>query len=632
MFRFDRIGHGVVYRISVNDTKRKPGNLRLLVRLLSLCRGSLWVGALVVLFNVLHHGVHILGLKYVGASIDFLLVRFKDSEAVVHWPPFWQPDTDWQAFDGVLFGVGAILSTALLKMVFQYLAAERMAQFVHVRILPQLQDRIFNKIQNMSFSFYDKESTGSIINRAAGDVQSVRSFVDSVLVEGLTMVVTVLFYGATMFAINPVLSLACMGTVPVILGLSIAFSLLVRPRLLQSRTLFDRMVLSLSEYIDGIKTVKGLSLERELGAELHHRNDDVQNQQNRIFLITSIFSPAINLASQMGLVVLLIYGGKLAIDGQLAVGSGLVVFASLLQQFSNQVTTFSHVIAAIQESLTGAQRIFELLDTPIPVSDPEQPVMVEHLKGDVTFDRVTFEFKQENTALEDISFSVPAGSCVALMGETGSGKSALLHLLARFYDPVKGRVMIDGFDIRSFPLDFMRKNVGVLFQESFLFNDTVYNNIRYGKPDASREEVEAAARKAHAHDFVCQLEGGYDAVIREGAKNLSGGQRQRIGLARVLISDPAILLLDDPSSALDSKTERAIFEAIADTIHSRTTFMVAHRVSTLERADIVIVLKHGRIVQMGSHSELMLVDGPYRDAAELQMAESWEDESSLMVG
>ena len=572
----------------------------------------------VILFNVSFHFWNIIGLNYIGTSIDYLIHTFRDTSTLIKWPFSYDLSVGHSTIQVVFMLFAAILLTGLLKMVAQFVSSERMAVLVHVRIIPQLQRKVFQKIQNLSFSYFDKESSGAIINKAAGDVQSVRAFVETVLVEGLTLSVTLTLYFSNMLMIHKRLALYCMVAIPLMALSSYLFSRIVRPRMLHSRTLFDRLVLGLSEYVEGIKTVKGLSLEKRLGKELHRKNDDVEKQQYRVFWCTSLFSPSINLMSQIGMIILLIYGGHLAMRGEIEIGTGLVVFASLLQQFSNQINSFSHLIATIQESFTGAQRIFEVLDTPVPVSQPAKPVEVKKIRGDVEFKDVSFEFTANKTALQNISFSVTEGTCVALMGETGSGKSALLHLLARFYDPQQGQVKIDGHDIRDLDLSLVRHDIGVLFQETFLFADSVLNNIRFGNPQVSVDEIVKAAKQAHIHDFIMQLDKGYESFVQEGAKNLSGGQRQRIGLARALLSNPSILLLDDPSSAVDSKTEKAIFEAIQDTIATRTTFMVAHRISTLRRADRILVLKHGRIIQDGSHDELLNQEGPYREAAFLQ--------------
>jgi ATP-binding cassette subfamily B protein len=300
----------------------------------------------------------------------------------------------------------------------------------------------------------------------------------------------------------------------------------------------------------------------------------------------------------------------------------------LLQQFSNQVSTTAQIANGVQESLTGAGRVFEILDAPLGVQSPDRPQALPVCRGAVRFEHVTFDYIEGNSVLRGVDFTVAPGECVAIVGETGSGKSALLSLIPRFYDPAAGRVLIDGHDIRTLDVQELRRHVGMVFQESFLFSDTVAANIGFAKTDASPEELIAAARAARAHDFIMALPEGYDTVLGESGVDLSGGQRQRLAIARALLANPSILLLDDPTAAIDPETEHEILGAIENAIAGRTTFVVAHRLSTLKRADRIIVLQQGRIVAAGTHQELLHREGAYRRAALLQMV---DDESRALL-
>jgi ATP-binding cassette subfamily B protein len=324
------------------------------------------------------------------------------------------------------------------------------------------------------------------------------------------------------------------------------------------------------------------------------------------------------------MMVLLGYGGWLVAHDRLPLGTGLIVFAGLLEQFSGQVNNVANIVNSVQQSLIGARRVFEILDAPVEVKSAPDALRVPRLAGAVQFERVTFAYDGIDPVLRDIDLEVRPGQCVAILGATGAGKSVLMSLVPRFYDVTGGRLLLDGHDVRRINLDDLRRNIGIVFQESFLFSNTVAANIAFGHPEASRAQIERAARIAAAHDFILELPQGYDTVLGESGNSLSGGQRQRLAIARAVLLEPAILLLDDPTAAIDSETEHEIFAALDRAIAGRTTFIVAHRLSTLRRADFIIVMDNGRIVQRGTHEELMRVPGPYRHIASLQLVDSGE--------
>jgi ATP-binding cassette, subfamily B, bacterial len=322
--------------------------------------------------------------------------------------------------------------------------------------------------------------------------------------------------------------------------------------------------------------------------------------------------------TQVNMIVLLGYGGLMLMRGEVALGTGLVVFAGLLQQFSAQVNTITTVADSIQLSLTSARRVFEVLDAPVEVMSPPNPVPLGRPRGEIVFENVSFHYHADSAVLSDVSFAVRPGELVALAGVTGSGKSVLMSLIPRFYDPTSGRILLDGHDLRDVSLEELRRSVGLVFQENFLFSDTVAANIAFGSPSASKEQIVRAAQIAAADKFIRELPQGYDTMLGELGANLSGGQRQRLAIARALLLDPPILLLDDPTAAVDAGTEHEIIEALENAQRGRTTFIVAHRLSTLRRADRILVLERGRLVQQGTHRELMARPGPYHRAVSLQ--------------
>ncbi|HTB81782.1 MAG TPA: ABC transporter ATP-binding protein [Opitutaceae bacterium] len=600
-----------------------------LLRLLGLCWRERARCIQVILCQIALLTLSLAGLGSTGLGIDYLRSILQPHAPPVHWPFALSPPPAWGPQTVIAVIAAVVIAAALLRGTLAWLSGALLARLVHRRVISDLQTTVFAKLQHLNFRFFDQHSRGEIINRATGDIQAVRTFVDTVLIQALVTVLTVAVYVSYMASIHVGLTFACLATLPLLWIACVMFSHAVHPLYLRNRELFDRMVLTLAESIEGVGVIKGFAREREMGRRFREHNLAVKDQQGRIFWRTSLFTPGIDLLTQVNLVVLLIYGGKLVIEGVLPLGTGLVVFAGLLQQFSTQVTTIAQIANGVQESLTGARRVFDILDAPAGLPMPPNPIVPPVSLGAVRFENVSFSHKEGGpAALQNIDFAVAPGECIAIVGETGSGKSALLSLIPRFYDPTSGRVFVDEYDVRTLDLQTLRRRVGVVFQESFLFSDTVAANIAFGQPDASHEAIVAAARAACAHDFITALPDGYDTVLGESGVDLSGGQRQRLTIARALLTNPSILVLDDPTAAIDPETEHEILIAIEQALAGRTTFVVAHRLSTLQRANRIIVLERGRIVQTGTHAGLMREDGPYRGAALHQMI---DEESRRML-
>jgi ABC-type multidrug transport system fused ATPase/permease subunit len=569
------------------------------------------------------------GLSFTGVGIDYI------RQVVAHSGPGAPPVAPVRIFHmslaagmrpmevlGVLGGMILVLSSC--RAFLNYVYALKVNVLVQQKLVVDLRAEIYDKLQRLSFRFFDANTTGSIITRVTGDVQSVRMFVDQVLIQSVIMVISLTVYAIYMASLSPGLTLACLATTPVLWILSAVFSRKIQPEYAENRNLVEKMVQYLAESIQGVAVVKAFGRERENRQKFEDLNSCVLTQQYKIFWWVSLFSPTAGFLTRINTTVLLAYGGWLVAHGRLPLGAGLVVFAGLLDQFAGQVNNVATIVNSVQQSLIGARRVFEILDAPIDVRTPPDAVRRPRLEGNVRFEGVSFEYGKNEPVLRDITLEVKPGECVAILGATGSGKSVLMGLIPRFYDVSKGRLLIDGIDVRHLHLDDLRRNIGTVFQESFLFSNTVAANIAFGHPDATQDQIERAARIAAAHEFIIGLPKGYETVLGESGNSLSGGQRQRLAIARAVLLEPAILLLDDPTAAIDSETEHEIFEALDRAIEGRTTFIVAHRLSTLRRADLIIVLENGRIVQRGTHAELIKVPGPYLHVANLQLVDSRE--------
>lgn len=592
-------------------------NTQLILRLLGLTWRYRWgcFRVLLTQFGLLATGIALVGLA--GLSIDTLRHAVDPLARPPQWPLWLAPPPDWAPMHQIRALAASVFIVALVRLLLGFYNGVWFGELLQGRLVVDLRAQCYDKLQRLEFRFFDTHTSSSLINRVGGDVQNLRLFVDGILFQVVTLVVSLAAFLSYMLAIHVGLTLACLATTPLVWATSSAFSRAVRPGYKNASEIFDGLVQRLAESIRGIRVIKAFAKENSELERFAHTNDTLRDVQYQIFSRVTTFVPFIIFLSQTNIIILLGYGGWLAMRGEIGIGTGLVGFAAILQQFSGQIAGIGNIANSMQQCLRASQRVFEVLDAPLHIQSPATPTPLERVSGEVRFENVNFAHAG-HTVLQDVSLVAPAGACIAVVGATGSGKSALLSLIPRFYDPSAGRVLLDGVDVKALDLMALRRKIGIVFQDNFLFSSSVAENIAFGHPEAPQEQIEKAARIAAAHDFITALPAGYQTILGEAGVGLSGGQKQRLAIARALLLEPAILLLDDPTAAVDSETEHEIAEAMESAMEGRTTIIVAHRPAMLERAERIYVLERGRVVQQGSHAELLQMEGYYRTSAQMQ--------------
>ncbi len=506
-------------------------------------------------------------------------------------------------------------------------------QLTHFRekVVWQLRSQVFQSLQRMSFGYYDRHFSGHIINRATGDVQRIRGFIANVWYNAAQTILLVIGWAAAMFFINITLTILALVLVPVAGFLMYRLAIFVRPAYREARTREDDLITALQENIAGTAVVKAFSRQREEKDKFHNLSEAFYERTMVTVDLFRHYMPLVRGLMRLDVVIVLAAGGYMlmldAADGgnRLNGAGDLMFFMAALGMIGGRIVMVMDLTNLVQEAIASAERVFEVLDERPDVAEKPDARPLPPGNGHVVFDNASFSYVPGTQVLTNVSLEVKAGEVVGIAGLTGSSKTTLLTLLPRFYDPEQGRVLIDGMDLRDTKLQALRQSIGMVFQESFLFNDTIANNIAYGMPAATRQQIERAAKMAQAHKFIMEMEDGYDTIVGERGETLSGGQRQRIALARALIKEPRILILDDAFASVDAQTEHAIVSGLDEIFKDRTVFIISHRVSLLRRTDRIVVLDGGSIVEIGTHDELMNRPGMYQKTATLQLGEPDEE-------
>ncbi len=534
--------------------------------------------------------------------------------------------------ESLWFWSGLVVGAGVIAGIFTSLRrwyAFRESRWIETR----LREKIFDHLLHLHVGYHDGMQTGQIMSRASSDLQQLQAFVVMIPItlSNLAMVIAIV---VLLISSQPVLALVALSPLPVVTILASRFSRDIHPVVLEVQQEQAQLATVVEESVAGVRVIKGFGAEKVQANKLLQEADDIWNVSLIAAKIRSRFLPALDLLPSLGLIAVLGIGGHRVINGQMSVGD-LVKFNAYITMLIWPLRNLAMTVALGQRASVALMRVNEVLNTPSLITDPvvalELPSGSQTQSvGQLQFDDVIFGYGDNAPIIDGFNLSVAPGSAVALVGATGSGKSTIVRLLTRFHDVQRGSIKIDGVDIRSLSLNDLRTAVGIVFEETFLFHDSVFDNIAFAQPDASPEVVERAAKLAGAHDFILELPHGYATILGERGYSLSGGQRQRIAIARAIVSDPRILVLDDATSAVDPSKEHEIRQAMATVMKGRTTIVIAHRAGTIALADSVVLLDGGRVVAVGTHEELLLNDERYQNVL-AGWQESDEDDGDTEV-
>ena len=584
-------------------------NLRIYLRIMALLRPH-WVIALGAVVSL-------------GMATCFALI--------VPWLLAWVIDTGLQhgQFSTLLLATGAILAASSLRGLFAY-GQGYLSQSLSNHVAYDLRNRLYDHLQTLSFSFHDESETGQLMSRLTVDIEAVRNFIPLGLLRAVVAVVYFSAVSAILFWLDWRLALVTMISVPILIFLSIQVARRLRPTWLRVQNEMGALGTIMQESLSGVRVVKAFAREKFEIAKYDKKNRELRELNMSAMRLAAWNQPLMVFVLNVVTVVIVWVGGIAVIGHQLSLGV-LVAVTQYIVLLGTPVRTFGYMVTWFMRGTSGGTRIFGVLDTQPEIRDAPGAIDLQDVHGHVRFDHVSFAYGNGQEVLHDINIEAQPGQIVAILGATGNGKSTILHLLPRFYEVTRGRILIDGHDVRDVTQSSLRRSVGLVLQDVFLFNATLRENIAYGVANATEEQIIAAAKAARIHDFALSLPDGYDTWVGERGVTLSGGQKQRVAIARTLLLDPAILVLDDSTSSVDMETEYLIQQALDEVMRGRTTFVVASRLRTIKSADQILVLEHGMIIERGTHETLLEVHGLYARLYDLQLREQEEFEARLLA-
>jgi ATP-binding cassette subfamily B multidrug efflux pump len=518
----------------------------------------------------------------------------------------------------IVRAAGVILVLGVLQAGLTYLQGY-LSEWIASHIGYDLRNQLYDHIQHLSFSFHDHAQTGQLISRCIEDVRSIERFTGYGVVQLVQLSLLLVGIVVLLFLKQPQLAAIALLPMLPLIWITTNFGRRIGDLFLKVDNTLGDLSARLQENISGVQVVRAFAREPDEIQRFDHANRSLYRARVTVLSKWSKIMPTANLLVITSTLLILWFGGNMVLQGRITIGE-VVAFNGYLLLLAAPATRLTWLVNSAGEAIAGVQRTFEILDRAPEIHAPATARRLGELSGRVEFRQVCFRYSDDSIpALEDIDLDVQPNQVVALVGPTGSGKTSLVNLIPRFYDVTQGAVRVDGFDVRSLDLVSLRRQIGIVLQTSLLFSDTIRANIAYGRPDASLNEIVAAARAAQAHEFIQELPDGYDTIVGERGITLSGGQRQRVAIARALLMDPRILILDDSTSSVDTQTERLIQQALDHLMQGRTTFVIAHRLSTVRRADLILVMQDGRILERGGHNQLLASGGLYRQIYDLQL-------------
>ena len=526
---------------------------------------------------------------------------------------------------GLMIGVSILQGAA--DYINRYVAESKGQQIVYT-----IRQKCYRHLLSLSFSYFDHARTGDIMSRVTADAETLQVFFGFAIVHLINNALFLVGVFAVMFIWSPYLALLYLGILPFFIFGITRYAFVVRPAYAKTRRALGELNNSIQEQIQGIQVIKIFGREKESTLAVAKMNEQYVRMNLQAGKITAFWMPFVTVLVGMSTGLIIWFAGRLIIQEVLTLGV-LVGFTTYIGMMMRPIRQTGMLVGQVINAAAAAERIFEVMDTKPEVADLPGAVELTNAKGDVEYRDVSFGYDRENRVLQNVSFTARAGETVAVVGPTGAGKSTLIHLLPRFYDVTEGALLVDGTDIRQYKVDSLRSKIGIVLQHTFLFNLTVRENIAFGKPGADFLEIREAARSAEIDDFIMSLPDQYETIVGERGVKLSGGQRQRLAIARTLLMDPPILILDEPTSSVDAETDEKIQKAIARLCENRTVFVIAHRLWTIQNADKIIVLNRGKIEQYGTPEELIREEGMFRDIYTLQVdSEQFDLETSSGTG